>query len=351
MLSVCNAVSAAGIQFRYYRKGAPGVPAILPREHPLPRLFAHVNPFHTYRDLLGRTALDLQVHGCAFWFLAPRLFSGVPGEIWPLLPQWVRGVPGGEGMFESYHLLRGGRTTVLRAQDVVHFQLPSVDSLYRGRGPLAAAVDAVNADRSVSRAKRRVYSAMPFPGGMYHSKVGLTKEQKDRAVAELKKIFARDAAEDGPSIVFLGEDDLFRTVDVAPATRMDFANAADSERDKILAIFGVPPPVLGLGNMKEGGLRSAFNAFSRNTIGPKLALLAAQITQKVAARFLPPDIEAVFTEAPLASDVDSTKELDVAMTHELLSTDEARARYFGLGPALEGDPVEPKGKPDDVRED
>ena len=73
--------------------------------------------------------------------------------------------------------------------------------------------------------------------------------------------------------------------------------------------------------------------FARNTLLPKLKLIAARITQDVCSQFSPRGIKCEFVSPVPADREADRKEMETAVTLGVVSTDEARADYFGKEPA------------------
>ena len=305
--------------------------------HPLARLFAEVNPFHTYRELVEITLTDLELSGNAYWVLARGRVSGVPAEIWPVPPTWMRVVPDGadgrEGLVGRYVFRRGGRETELDARDVVHFRYTSPGDPYYGRSPLEAAMEAVRADESVARAQRRAFELGPMPGIILKTANPLTNEQRERLRAEFESRFS---GPDAAGRLIITDPD----ADVVPFSskprEMDFMNSARTTRDRILGCFGVPAAVLGIvEDFNRANAEAAHMLFARSTLLPKLKLIAARITQDVCSQFDPPGIKCDFASPVPADREADRKEMETAVRLGVVSTNEAREDYLGK-PGVEG---------------
>jgi HK97 family phage portal protein len=302
----------------------------LPPNHPLPALFAEVNPFHTYRELVETTLTDLELAGNAFWVLSRRRVSGVPAEVWPVPPAWMKVVPGRDEFVRSYRLRRGSRETDLDPADVVHFRYPNPEDPYWGRAPLQAAMEAVKADESVARAQRRAFENGPIPGVIFKTADPLTADQRKRLRSEFESRFA---GPDAAGRLIITE----RDSEVAPFTtsprEMDFLESARATRDRILGVFGVPPAVLGLvEDFNRANAEAAHMLFARDTLLPKLKLLAARITQDVCSQFLPQGITCEFASPVPADREADRRDMEAGVRLGVLSPNEARADHYGKTP-------------------
>jgi len=310
-------------------------------DHPLLGLFAHVNPFRTYRELLESTVTDLELFGNAYWVMARNRVSGVPGEIWPVPPAWMKVVPSSRSaeLIEAYELRRAGRTTRFDPRDVVHFRYPSPSDPFYGASPLEAAIEAVYADESVARAQRRTFENGPVPGVVLKTREPLTPVQVERLRAQFESRFSGPDAAGRLVITHEGAE-------IFPFTtsprEMDFIDSARATRDRILGVFGVPPAVLGLvEDFNRANAEAAQMLFARDTLQPKLKLIAARITQDVCSQFLPEGISCRF-ESPVPQDREANR-LDMATGVRLgiLTPNEARADFYGKRPIDGGDVARP----------
>jgi len=314
-------------------------PAVGP-SHPLTRLFAEVNPFHTYRELVEITMTDLELSGNAYWVLTRRRISGVPGEIWPVPPAWMRVVPGSGDLARRYVVRRNGRETPLDTRDVVHFRYTSPGDPYYGRSPLEAAMEAVRTDESVARAQRRAFDLGPVPGVVLKSRTPLTPDQQARLRADFESHFS--GADAAGRLIITDPD-----TDVVPFSarprEMDFMDSGRAVRDRILGCFGVPPAVLGIvEDFNRANAEAAQGLFARNTLLPKLKMIAARITQDVCSQFAPRGISCDFA-SPVPSDREQDrKELETAVRLGVVSPNEAREQYLGRDAIDGGDALRPR---------
>ena len=341
--AISQGCSACEVRFALQRGGKR---LGLPSEHPLARLFGEVNPFHTYRELVETTLTDLELTGNAFWVMSRRKISGVPAEIWPVPPAWMRVVPGRDDFVREYRLRRGGREVKLDARDVCHFRYPSPEDPWWGRAPLEAAIEAVQADESIARAQRRSFENGPLPGALLRTRDPLTKEQQERFRALFESGYVGpDAA--GKLLITDGEAEI--TPFTTTPREMDFVDSARSVRDRILGVFGVPPAVLGIvEDFNRANAEAAQQIFARETLLPKLALLGERISQDVCSQFLPEGIRCEFASPVPADREADRRDMEAGMRLGALSANEARADFYGKPPVVSADGGEDYDRPKPV---
>jgi HK97 family phage portal protein len=247
----------------------------------------------------------------------------------------MRIVPAGgsddNSLVRRYVLRRNGKETELDSRDVVHFRYTSPGDPYYGRSPLEAALEAVKADEAVAVAQRRAFELGPMPGVILKSASPLTPEQQARLRADFESHFS---GPDAAGRMIITDPDTEVVPFSAKPREMDFMDSARSTRDRILGCFGVPPAVLGLvEDFNRANAEAAHMLFARNTLYPKLKLIAARITQDVCSQFAPHGIKCNFASPVPADREADRKEMETAVRLGIVSTDEARADYFGKDPA------------------
>jgi len=213
----------------------------LPEDHPLAELFRRVNPWATYRSLMGETIASLEMTGNAFWYCPPNSL-GRPAEIWHLPPNRVK-VIAHKTEFVSGYVLRGrGQDTRLPREDVVHLRYPNPSDPFYGRSPLQAAAEAVDADEAMAKAQVVAFKETIFPGLALSSEQKLSKPTIERLREELRKQ-AGGATRAGGTLIL---DQGLKPLPLGQSPK-EMALLASGRRTaiRIRAIFGVPVADLG----------------------------------------------------------------------------------------------------------
>jgi HK97 family phage portal protein len=219
----------------------------------------------------------------------------------------------------------------------VHFRYTNPMDPYWGRSPLEAAMDAVAADEAVATAQRRAFENGTIPGVVLKTREPLDDAQQRRLRAQFESRFAGPEAAGRLIITEQGSE-------VAPFTtsprEMDFLASARSTRDRILGVYGVPPAILGqVEDFNRANAEAARLIFARDTLLPRLRLLAARITQDVCASFLPEGIACEF-DSPVPADREAARrDMEAGVRLGVLSANEARGEFYGKAP-LEGQDFE-----------
>lgn len=328
------AEAAALVPFHVARRSAEGAVEVV--DHPFERLLQKPNPLLSRFELIEHTVGHLEIHGNAYWFLAGEP-GGHPLELWPLRPDRVSVVPDARRGVRGYVYEVDGRQVPLDAAEVVHFRRWHPSNDYYGLSALEAARLAVEADRAMAEWNRRYFGeGMAVPAGIVAIRERVSDSDYERLQREWRLAYGgrerRTAFLRGASVewhnVGLSQQD------------MDFLNARRFNREEIFQIFGIPVGMFSE-NATEANALVGERVFVERTLWPKLVRIAEKITtdllpfygRGLVGRF--EDIRPQDRRAQLE---------EIRVARSVLTVDEIRARYFGLGPlasaAPPGDAVE-----------
>lgn len=328
------AEAAALVPFRVYQSAAgagsagevapAGAGEVALPQHPFTRLLQRPNPLLSRFELIEHTVGSLEIHGNAYWFLAGQP-GGAPQEIWPLRPDRVQIVPDAMRGVRGYLYEVDGRRIPLDAAEVVHFRRWHPANDYYGLSALEAARLAVETDRAMADWNRRYFGeGMAVPAGIVAIRERVSDADFERIKrewraayggTERKTAFVRGASVEWHNVGLSQHD-------------MDFLNARRFNREEIFQIFGIPVGLFSE-NATEANALVGERVFIERTLWPKLVRIAEKITTDL----LP------FYGAGLIGRFDDIRPQDRAqqlaelrLAHGVLTVNELRARYFGLGP-------------------
>ena len=320
------AEAAALVPFHVARRSAEGAVEVV--DHPFERLLQKPNPLLSRFELIEHTVGHLEIHGNAYWFLAGEP-GGHPLELWPLRPDRVSVVPDARRGVRGYVYEVDGRQVPLDAAEVVHFRRWHPSNDYYGLSALEAARLAVEADRAMAEWNRRYFGeGMAVPAGIVAIRERVSDSDYERLQREWRLAYGgrerRTAFLRGASVewhnVGLSQQD------------MDFLNARRFNREEIFQIFGIPVGMFSE-NATEANALVGERVFVERTLWPKLVRIAEKITtdllpfygRGLVGRF--EDIRPQDRRAQLE---------EIRVARGVLTVDEIRARYFGLGPLPDG---------------
>lgn len=272
----------AGTELRFYARGPDRTEPLEDPDHPVVRLFEHVNPCQTRFGLWAETITFLELTGNAYWYVAENGL-GVPAEIWVIPSQYMRVVPDERTFVRGYRCSYGAREVWFERREVVHLKYPSPISPWYGRGPLQAAASSVDSHEKLKQAEWNAFDHGVLSDLSLETDQQLTPAAAERLRTQLQQKFAGPGNAGRPIVLEGGLK--ARPISLSPR-EMAFTQSARVLRDEILAIFGVPAAVAGLSEDVNRSVAEAMDAiFARYCIEPKLRLIEAQINQDLLPRF------------------------------------------------------------------
>jgi HK97 family phage portal protein len=196
----------------------------------------------------------LLLHGNAF---LQHLYNGAGAVVGlnPILPSAVTVRPiqteeeranygGPDGAYHKWFeiSLADGRTATLTCADLTHIPAIGTDGI-RGLSPIEAHRQALGASIAGDRAAARLFGSGLLLGGLVSGDDGLTREDAEEALAQLKAKMA--GADHAGDIAFLNAQLKFTPWTIPPADAQ-FIESRNYGIEDCARIFGVPPHLLGL---------------------------------------------------------------------------------------------------------
>ena len=242
-----------------------------------------------------------------------------------------------EKIMDGYEYQDGGFKKRYEDYEIIHIIYPDPSDSVDGLGTVQAIAAWIDEDNYATGFNRAFFKNGARIGGFLESENVTTPEQLDY----LRKSFDQ---------IYSGGENAHRTAALPTGTKfkepssnqkdMDFQEGQKFGRDKILAGFRVPKPAIGLTeDVNRANAEATDYIFATRTIKPKLKLIALFLQLQLVYRYgdnlwlkmenvIPEDMEA------------KTKELTAAVgSQPVMSINEARERFFGLGPIDGGDMV------------
>lgn len=237
----------------------------LPESHELYALFNRPHPTISGRDLLGRSLVDFKVDGEVFWFLADKEGgqlepdgSGridVPGCMYPVRGNRISAKLDDLGFptHWTYYNHKGASVTYPYAS-VFHMHGYDPWNPNRGLGDVMAALRYISLQFQAERYMDALLKNGGSPGGSV--KVDRRLEPKQRR-EEQAKADEKFQTHNRNRWIVAGQGTEFVEFKNAPKD-LEFRNLLVWVRDLIMAVMGVPPPVLGVydratwNNIQEG---------------------------------------------------------------------------------------------------
>ncbi len=259
-------------------------------DNPLLRLLKDPNEPDTSFDLWYETTLFLLLTGNAYWWM-PKNALGLPAAIWVLPSHWVWASVGRERIIDSYEVrpVEGNYMRMsIPAKDVIHFRKRSPVSKIDGFSPQTAGSQWIDTQESIDRTQWFTFRNGVTPGVSigFDKGVDLPDEQTlNRIESKFMNRYSGEINSARPLFVPPGMS--VRKLQLTPQ-ELDFKASAEAQRDKILALFGVPASIAMLhDNLTYGSVRAADAAFYRSTINPLYRFYGINCTEHLCPRYDP----------------------------------------------------------------
>lgn len=319
-----NAENVAKVHLRLYRRSTDEEV----QEHPFLVLLRDVNPGMNHFDLFELTELYLELIGNAYWYLAPRRLinplSGrnVPGEVWPLMAQYVKVVPGRSRLVEGYlYQLPGGPIVAFTPEELIHFKFPSAESLYYGKGPVEGGRRAVDSHEQMVRYEQALFRNMARPDGALITEKDLTREQITQLRAEWARI--HQGADRTGNVAILHRGLKYEQIATTPK-ELDYLKGKEFNREQVCSMFGVPLSKLGIEVAADRAAAEAHDlTYQKETIQPRLIRLQEKLNEELLPIY-DPDLEARFDDPVPSNNEFALKKRDSDLDRGVVTINEIR---------------------------
>ncbi len=328
------------MEYRLMRTGADSNDEEI-YEHDLIDLLSGVNDYQTGFELKYATAIHLESVGNAYWHLeGVNNETDKPTAIHIMNPARVRVVVNRDVFptrIEKYQYRLSGKIYTFEPHQIIHFKDPDPNDSFEGVGTVQSIIQWIDADNFAMEFNRRFFLNGARLGGFLESESAYTPEQLDYLRKQFENIYK--GVENAYKVAALPKGGKF-----SPSTEgqkdMDFATLMDKMRDRILAGFRVPRTVLGITDDVNRANAEATNyVFALRTIKPKMELIVSYLNERLLPRY-GDDLYLDFVDPVPENREQNVTEMQAAVgSAPVMSTNEARERYFGLEPVERGDEV------------
>lgn len=236
--------------------------------HPLALTLERPNPTQSLADLLEVTDLHFSLTGQWFWHLIRQGQSQRVLGLEVIYPNWVQEPVFRDGRHAGWRVAVPGRApTILPVEDVVWGRRPHPANPWRAMSQLEAAAAAHFADLYT---RAYSYSVMRndggVPAGLLSSDQELTPDQAARIREDWRQRYAQTHGE----VAVLGAGARWQSIGI-PMQDLKFLEIGDFNREQILALYRVPPAVMGQSrDFNRANSEAAMVAYQRQALKPRL---------------------------------------------------------------------------------
>lgn len=326
------------MQFKLFQVGKDGSPEEL-NDHELLDLLDSVNERQTGPEFKWTMAAHLELTGNAYVLLLgvnsetdkPKgMFLLTPSAVRPMFDKttfpWV---------IKQYEFTIENKIYRYEPYEIVHLKYPDASDPYIGMGKVQAAGYYIDGDNDVMQFNRNYF--------LSGSKLGavLQSEATDEAALERLRISWENLHQGAgnahrPFIMPKG----VKLADNQPkAQDMDFGNFWDKTMARIMLVFRVSRTILGTAesDTNRATAETADYVFAKRTIKPKMLQICSYINEFLVPRY-GPDIYIGFNDpTPEDKNFKVLEQKTATGGQPVMSQNEAREKYYGLGPVDGGD--------------
>jgi HK97 family phage portal protein len=272
-----RASSAGQVPFLVERK--VGDEWVLDTTSELSKLIEKPNPDMDWMTMIQFVVQHLDLSGNGYWSKV-RAGNRI-AELWPLLPNAIKVVPGRERLVDKYEYDLGVVRRNIDPKDLIHFKYPDPSNFYFGLSPLHSAAQAVDIDNESERFQKVSLENRGLSDVHFEVPPEATAEQ----VQQLKKIYQDQQA--GPrnarrALFSSAKATILNT----SAAELDFVESRRFIRDEICSAFGVPPPMVGSYERATlANIETARKIFWRDTMLPILDKITGYLNNQLVPEF------------------------------------------------------------------
>ncbi len=327
--------SIAGLPMNFYQ-GFGDNPVKL-TSHPILDLLHRPNPEDTHRELWLDTATFQLATGASYWALEQfSQLNGaiVPGKstIWTLPADRVKIVPaiGDPEKRISHYEITGtsGKIVKYQPEEIVQFKSFNLENQYYGMAPLTVAMKTMEADFYAREHNRLFFKNGATVGDVYESDMNYDEVADQRIIESWKK---QQGYKNSNKLLTTWAGLKLRDTKRGPKD-LDFLNLIKLNREEIIALFGVPPAVVGLfeyANYANANMQK--REFWIETIIPMLLSFETRLNEMVFPRWTDQEIWMEFdlSAVPALQEdkIEKAKENVMLVRARIKTPNEARADY------------------------
>ena len=307
----------------------------------LVRLLERPNPYASWKDLVMLLVIDYLLIGNAFWYRFKPDDERKPRALYRLMPHYLSIIPGRNRLIDGYeYKVPGAEPVKFDADSIIHFRRPNPHSEFLGAGVIKGGARIFDMELALTRTQTEYFEQGTRLSGVLESDRGVPNNVWKKIKGQFAALYA--GAANSYKVAMLTHGMKFKPIQ-GTAAEAEFRFLTGVSRDRILAMFRVPPPLLGVtGGFDRQAVKEAQRIFDNKTVRPladnlqeviSLALTAAwDVDFKIDYEYVMP----VEDQLALAVDVATLPGIRV---HEVRKA----AGYDPLGP----DEIGPDGKPID----
>lgn len=318
------ATDISGVEWHVYQRNEkdPRQRSEVGLDHPLVRLMAEPNRWHTWEELLYLVEAFLDLSGEAF-LLILRDHQGLPATLLPIPPHWVQTTPTRD--LPVFRVTIGDIEPVdVPAEEVIWVKNPNPLEPYgRGLGTASSLDNQIEQHSALHRWKLSFFRNSARPDVIVSVPDG-----EDDQLERVKTAWMAESqgVENAWAPKFLNSDMKVQLL-TASINDMDAVNLSKSIRDTVFQLYGVPPEVLGVvENSNRATADVAMYVYSLLVLTPRLKRIRAALQRRLLPLFGDPRLVVDFESPVRETSEFLLKQANELFTRSIINRNEARRK-------------------------
>ncbi|MCU7497210.1 MAG: phage portal protein [Ignavibacteria bacterium] len=269
--------------FRLYRRSAKNGRTVTEEvpDHPFVHLFYDPGYDLSWYELMLLTVQNMDATGDMYWLLE-RNRMNVISRLHPILPEYLKIIPGENDLIKSYVYKSGQQRIDIAKEDIIHFKHQKAGDLFYGQSIILAIADIINVNNLELAFQVESFN-QPVPPVSLETDKDLGLE----LARELQEQFrAKYGGLRRTSSVPVLDNGLKLNIHKTSARELDFSASRKNVRDEILGAFRVPASKLGIvADVNRANAEAANFTYLSNAIEPLCRYFSIKFTQLVQREF------------------------------------------------------------------
>lgn len=298
LFAIVNRTSNATgqIEWRLWRKrvdgrrrfGPDNVDRVEVTRHAALDLLNSPNPFMTRQNLFESVQqhVDLVGEGYMCVYRDPR--SPLPLELWPVRPDRITPIPGGDFLSGYIYTAMTGEQVPLGLDDVIPQKMPNPLDPYRGLGPVQAAMVDIDSARYSAEWNRNFFVNSAEPGGIIEVPERLSDEEFDELTKRWREQHQGVAQAHRVAVLEQGtwKDRSMSQKD------MQFVELRNVSREVLREAFGIHGHMLGISqDVNKANAEAGEISFARWLVRPRAERFKQALNHRLLPMFGADDLE------------------------------------------------------------
>lgn len=284
-------------------------------------LLLNPNPYFSFFRIIEMTQIYLDLTGKCFWYIAKDR-AGRPSQIWVVSPINMTIIPDRDNFIKGFIYQAGAQNVPLEPDEVIFFNYADPNNPYNGISPAHAAAIPLESDKYAATWNRNFFYNNAEPAGIVSFPDGVDGDDFEAWKEKWRDEYGGPG--NAKKTAFIRGGQVTYTAIQISQKDMDFYNLRLSNRDEILAMFGMPKSILGIvEDVNRANAEASEYTYMKHTISPRLKRIQDILNNQFIKLFGEEGTELKFTDV-VPENKDFIKSVLDSQTDKSITKNEAR---------------------------